>query len=236
MRITAKGWAPQQARACGFCFYRIVCITKTHTGDDRRPPQPTAYFTAPPGAILSTTQVGIRGLLSFTRNEVHPEVPFFCSDFRARRSYLVPFFFLLFFSFYCSFLFLFLLLLLILFLSFFFFSFFLFLFSFLSLSSFFLFLFVPFVPDRSFSFLFVPSFLPSSRSDNKPSTVEHALCRVSVCLLCGAASQKLVGSCYQAWLCFPALPSCDVLSGSVRGDVEQTVHDTGKWVAFGRFG
>ena len=28
MRVIAKGWAHQQARACGFCFNHILCFTK----------------------------------------------------------------------------------------------------------------------------------------------------------------------------------------------------------------
>ena len=28
MRVIAKGWAPQQARACGFFFNHILCFTK----------------------------------------------------------------------------------------------------------------------------------------------------------------------------------------------------------------
>ena len=30
MRVIAKGWASQQARACGFFFNHILCFTKTH--------------------------------------------------------------------------------------------------------------------------------------------------------------------------------------------------------------
>ena len=61
MLVIGKGWAPQQARACGFYFNRILCFTKTHAYWGRSGAI-TAHcvFYAPPGANLSTTQVGIR--------------------------------------------------------------------------------------------------------------------------------------------------------------------------------
>ena len=61
MRVKAKGWAPQQARACGLFFNHTHWFTRTHA-HWRRTGATTAHFVfyARPGAILSTTQVGIR--------------------------------------------------------------------------------------------------------------------------------------------------------------------------------
>ena len=70
MRVSAKGWAPQQARACGIFFNRILCFTKTDA-HSRRSGGITAHcvFYAPPGAIFASRYTC--GFLSLLLNLGH---------------------------------------------------------------------------------------------------------------------------------------------------------------------